>query len=308
MKPHTSKTNVPKAKPKAPVQPKSGKGKAATPAAPASGKARVAETPAPPPMNSRKVAKAPAVALKSLDMTLKKVDESEKGAAKATKRLPASSGSSTSVVSKKARSVAPMGVRKPKPADVAPEAAPPKKTAKPVKQPPAQITVKEEVAAVPAAPKAVEAKAEKAAAKPKPKPKPKPNTKPKRLLRGKGSAKKKDWQRFVIDCSCLAEDMLMDVADLEKYMKSHIKVNQRINNLADLVNFERSKHSSLTINSSVHFSKRYFKYLTKRYLKKNSLRDWVRVVSTDKETFTMRYFKIQGQDDDDDDDVINLKD
>lgn len=37
---------------------------------------------------------------------------------------------------------------------------------------------------------------------------------------------------------------------------------------------------------------RYLKYLTKKYLKKNNLRDWLRVVASDKETYELRYFQI----------------
>lgn len=48
---------------------------------------------------------------------------------------------------------------------------------------------------------------------------------------------------------------------------------------------------------------RYLKYLTKKYLKKNKLRDWLRVVSKDKETYELRYFQINSQEDDDEEDV-----
>lgn len=37
---------------------------------------------------------------------------------------------------------------------------------------------------------------------------------------------------------------------------------------------------------------RYLKYLTKKYLKKNNLRDWLRVVASDKMTYELRYFQI----------------
>lgn len=37
---------------------------------------------------------------------------------------------------------------------------------------------------------------------------------------------------------------------------------------------------------------RYLKYLTKKYLKKNNLRDWLRVVASDKESYQLRYFQI----------------
>ncbi|KAH8253711.1 hypothetical protein KR032_006597 [Drosophila birchii] len=322
MKPQTSKTSAtPKGKAKATEKPKTGKGKAATTNAAAAGKARVAaEPPAPPPMNSKKVAKAPAVALKSLE---KKVNDTEDVSKKAvgTKRQAASaSGSSSSVASKKVRSNAPAAAaaQKTKPGTkvatptVAEPAPTPQKKLRVLLKKPSSATLatvkEEEVEEKEADTKAKADKTKKPAAKAtKLTPKPQPKKPKKLLLRGKGAgSKKKVWQRFVLDCSCLVEDQLMDLSHLEKYMKSHIKVNQRINNLGDLVNFERPKNTTLVINSSVHFAKRYFKYLTKRYLKKNSLRDWVRMVSTSKDTFTMRYFKIQ-DDDNDDDDVIDMK-
>jgi large subunit ribosomal protein L22e len=44
-------------------------------------------------------------------------------------------------------------------------------------------------------------------------------------------------------------------------------------------------------------SKRYLKYLTKKYLKRNSLRDWLRVVASGKDTYELRYFQIQNDED-----------
>ncbi|TKC36418.1 hypothetical protein EI555_010796, partial [Monodon monoceros] len=41
----------------------------------------------------------------------------------------------------------------------------------------------------------------------------------------------------------------------------------------------------------------YLKYLTKKYLKKNNLRDWLRVVASDKETYELRYFQISQDED-----------
>lgn len=48
------------------------------------------------------------------------------------------------------------------------------------------------------------------------------------------------------------------------------------------------------INKTPFF--RYLKYLTKKYLKKNNLRDWLRVVASDKETYELRYFQISQDD------------
>ncbi|XP_004530481.1 60S ribosomal protein L22 [Ceratitis capitata] len=122
----------------------------------------------------------------------------------------------------------------------------------------------------------------------------------KNVLRGKGLKKKKVSLRFGIDCTNIAEDNIMDVADFEKYIKARLKVNGKVNNLGNNVTFERLK-MKLYVNSDVHFSKAYLKYLTKRYLKKNSLRDWIRVVSNDKDSYELRYFRISSNDDEDED-------
>ncbi len=42
---------------------------------------------------------------------------------------------------------------------------------------------------------------------------------------------------------------------------------------------------------------RYLKYLTKKFLKKNNLRDYIRVVATSKSAYELRYFQINTQDD-----------
>ena len=39
-----------------------------------------------------------------------------------------------------------------------------------------------------------------------------------------------------------------------------------------------SGDTKITVTSNVPLSKRYLKYLTKKFLKKNSLRDWIRYV------------------------------
>ena len=47
-------------------------------------------------------------------------------------------------------------------------------------------------------------------------------------------------------------------------------------------------------------SKRYLKYLTKKFLKKNQIRDWLRVIAVDKATYELRYFNIANNDEEED--------
>ena len=83
-------------------------------------------------------------------------------------------------------------------------------------------------------------------------------------------------------------------------MKDRIKVENKNKNLGNLVTIENVK-SKIIINSEVHFAKSYFKFLTKKYLKKHSLRDWLRVIASAKDTYELRYFQISNDDEEDED-------
>ena len=69
---------------------------------------------------------------------------------------------------------------------------------------------------------------------------------------------------------------------------------------AGVVTTERSK-SKTTVTSEVPFSKRYSKYLTKKYLK-NNLLDWLRIVANSKESYELRYFQINQDEEEEEDD------
>merc|ERR1712165_147360 len=107
--------------------------------------------------------------------------------------------------------------------------------------------------------------------------------------------------KFTVDCTLPVEDGIMDCANFEKFLQERIKVNGKTNNFGNNVTIERAK-SKVSINSDVPFSKRYLKYLTKKYLKKNNLRDWLRVVASAKDSYELRYFQINNEDDEDEED------
>ena len=73
--------------------------------------------------------------------------------------------------------------------------------------------------------------------------------------------------------------------------------------LGDSVTVTREK-TRLIVSSEVAMSKRYLKYLTKKYLKKHNVRDWLRVIASNKDrsVYELRYFNIADQDADADKD------
>jgi len=52
-------------------------------------------------------------------------------------------------------------------------------------------------------------------------------------------------------------------------------------------------NNKLTVTSNIPLSKRYLKYLTKKFLKKNTLRDWIRVVASAKDVYQLRFYNIE---------------
>jgi len=78
-------------------------------------------------------------------------------------------------------------------------------------------------------------------------------------------------------------------------------VNGKVGNLADLVTVSREK-AKVIVSAETDFSKRYLKYLSKKYLKKQQLRDWLHVIASSKTAYEMRYYNIHEQDAEEDED------
>merc|ERR1712243_297101 len=118
--------------------------------------------------------------------------------------------------------------------------------------------------------------------------------------KSKRASKKKSTLTFNIDCTHPVEDGIMKVDDLKEFLEGRIKVEGKLNNL-DQVNLEALKNK-VTVVADRPLSKRYLKYLTKKYLKKNNLRDWLRVVASSHTDYELRYLQINNEDEGDDDD------
>merc|ERR1719207_354336 len=117
----------------------------------------------------------------------------------------------------------------------------------------------------------------------------------------KGDSKgKKVMKKFAIDYQVPLEDGLFDGAVFERFLLEKIKVDGKTGQLGDKVTLNREK-SKIFVTAELPFSKRYLKYLTKKYLKKQQLRDYVHVVASSKGMYELRYFNIPDNDADEDD-------
>jgi len=108
--------------------------------------------------------------------------------------------------------------------------------------------------------------------------------------------------KFFIDCSAPVEDGIMDPASFEKFLHDTFKISTgplaKPGVLGDKVVIGREKAKiSISLND-LKLRKSYLKYLTKKYLKKQQLRDWLRVIANQPNSLELRYYNIQDNDDD----------
>mmetsp|Transcript_46517 Transcript_46517/g.86974 ORF Transcript_46517/g.86974 Transcript_46517/m.86974 type:complete len:124 (-) Transcript_46517:55-426(-) len=106
--------------------------------------------------------------------------------------------------------------------------------------------------------------------------------------------------KFTINCQQPVDDKIIDLGDFEKFLVDRIKVEGKTGNLGDKVSVSREK-SKIHVTAEAPFSKRYLKYLGKKYLKAQNLRDFLRIIAPNKASYEMRYFNINEADKDDSD-------
>lgn len=107
---------------------------------------------------------------------------------------------------------------------------------------------------------------------------------------------KKSGVKFVIDCTQPVDDKVLDLGSFEKYLNERIKIDGKTGNLGGVVTITRDRTKLTVAATTPNFSKRQLKYLAKRYLKKQQLRDYLRVVAASKNSYDLRYFQLSGGD------------
>jgi len=105
---------------------------------------------------------------------------------------------------------------------------------------------------------------------------------------------KKSTLKFTIDCKLPIEDNVIVLKDFSSFLEQRIKVDNKTGNLGTSVTVSMDKES-IVVESKIPFSKRYLKYLTKKYLKKQDLKEFLRVIAVNKNTYALRYFKINNE-------------
>jgi len=122
-------------------------------------------------------------------------------------------------------------------------------------------------------------------------------------VKGKGKTiQRKRAYAYYVDCSKPVSEKIFTLSSFADYLRLKVKVNNKLNNFGKTLKIVSDKDTGkVGVVSKDKFKKRYLKYLTKRYLKKHQLRDWLRVVALNdkrhKNEYVLKYYAIYAGDD-----------
>ncbi|KAJ9457103.1 60S ribosomal protein L22 [Diplonema papillatum] len=100
---------------------------------------------------------------------------------------------------------------------------------------------------------------------------------------------------YKIDCSIPTTDGLIDADLLNKYatfLSEHLKIEGKTGQLGDKVKITVENDTIVITAFKVLFAKRYLKFLTRKFLRQEKLKEYVRLVSTCKRDYQLRYYNI----------------
>jgi large subunit ribosomal protein L22e len=111
--------------------------------------------------------------------------------------------------------------------------------------------------------------------------------------------KKKDkhYRKFNVDLNQAVSNNLLSVEAAVKYLRQNIKVNGLKNKLGDSVQVESTDKKDnqkntivVSADNTMKFSKRYVKYLIKKFLKRENISLYLRVISYGSNGYLVKLF------------------
>ena len=116
------------------------------------------------------------------------------------------------------------------------------------------------------------------------------------------NGKTDNLSQFIINATQPVNDRIFDASAFTTFLQQRIKVDGLTGNLGEKINVTNLGDGRIEVVAHQEFSGRYIKYLTKKFLKKQQLRDWLRVVATNKGEYTLKFFNVVGEEGEEEED------
>ncbi|KAI3386236.1 hypothetical protein SNEBB_002604 [Seison nebaliae] len=98
--------------------------------------------------------------------------------------------------------------------------------------------------------------------------------------------------KYVIDCTTPVDDGIFLIDNFKTFLIERIKMDGKLNNKDLFTVTTDQSEMKIIVTPKGKMSKRYLKYLTKKYLKRSNLRDWLRVIAKKKYSYKLQYFSV----------------
>lgn len=109
--------------------------------------------------------------------------------------------------------------------------------------------------------------------------------------------KEKSYKKFNVDLNQAVSNTLLSLEAAAKFLQNNIKVNGLKGKLGDSVKVAQTDKKDkqkntlvISVDNNLKFSKRYIKYLIKKFLKRENISLYLRVISTGSSTYTVKLF------------------
>lgn len=111
-------------------------------------------------------------------------------------------------------------------------------------------------------------------------------------------AKQKNYKRFTVDFNAPVDNNLLTLESALKYMQSNMKINGLKGKLGNTIKInltdkkDKNKNSLVfSVDTTIQFSKRYIRYLVKKFLKREGIARFLTVSSTSPNAYTVKVIK-----------------
>ena len=121
---------------------------------------------------------------------------------------------------------------------------------------------------------------------------------PKTFLAKQKKKPKQKTLKYTIDCQNTVEDNVISLENFANYLRENIKNEGKKNNFGEKISVTTEGYLVI-VTSKGKFSKRYLKYLSNKYLKKQDMRDYIRVIATNAKEYQLKYFNVNQGDEED---------
>ena len=110
--------------------------------------------------------------------------------------------------------------------------------------------------------------------------------------------KQKTYKKYTIDFNAPVENNLVTLESALKYMQANMKLNGLKGKLGDSIKINNTEKTDkakntlvISVDNSLEFSKKYLKYLVKKFLKREGIGKFLTVSSTSPNAYTVKIIK-----------------